>query len=190
MPVITNVQSLAHTPRSRSPEKSVQTSSSQTPTQTPITQIKQQVIVQPPPPPPMKNKSIYVHPITKNQSTECSVKVSNKETQTDPQKEKVRLVPIPVPIYVPSPMHMFSRPLPVPIPFPLPIPVPIFIPTTRNSAADIMKEIKKIQVKIPTDPFEAELLMMAEMVAGEKKIDHSDSESEDDDQGIKSKTQN
>lgn len=46
-----------------------------------------------------------------------------------------------------------------------------------------MKEIKKIQVKIPTDPFEAELLMMAEMVAGEKKIDHTDSESDDDDQG-------
>lgn len=46
-----------------------------------------------------------------------------------------------------------------------------------------MKEIKKIQVKIPTDPFEAELLMMAEMVAGEKKIDNTDSESEDDDHG-------
>lgn len=46
-----------------------------------------------------------------------------------------------------------------------------------------MKEIKKIQVKIPTDPFEAELLMMAEMVAGEKKIDNTDSESDDDDNG-------
>lgn len=46
-----------------------------------------------------------------------------------------------------------------------------------------MKEIKKIQVKIPTDPFEAELLMMAEMVAGEKKIDNTDSESDEDDHG-------
>lgn len=78
-------------------------------------------------------------------------------------------------------MPMFSAPIPVPIPFPLPIPVPIFIPTTRNSAAGIMKEIKKIQVKIPTDPFEAELLMMAEMVAGEKKVDNTDSESDEDD---------
>lgn len=33
---------------------------------------------------------------------------------------------------------------------------------------------------MPTDPFEAELLMMAEMVAGEKKKAESDSESEED----------
>lgn len=44
-----------------------------------------------------------------------------------------------------------------------------------------MKEIKKIQVKIPTDPFEAELLMMAEMVAGDKKEENTDSESDEED---------
>jgi len=33
---------------------------------------------------------------------------------------------------------------------------------------------------MPTDPFEAELLMMAEMVAGEKKVDVTDSESDND----------
>lgn len=38
-----------------------------------------------------------------------------------------------------------------------------------------MKEIKKIQDKMPADPFEAELLMMAEMVAGDKKKEESDS---------------
>lgn len=76
-------------------------------------------------------------------------------------------------------MHMFSLPTPVPIPFPLPIPVPVFIPTTRNSANGIMKEIKKIQDKMPTDPYEAELLMMAEMVAGDKKKDDDDSDSDD-----------
>jgi NADH:ubiquinone oxidoreductase subunit B-like Fe-S oxidoreductase len=70
-------------------------------------------------------------------------------------------------------------PFPVPMPFPLPIPVPLFIPTTRNSAKGIMKDIKKIQEKIPADPYEAELLMMAEMVATEKKAD-SDSDSVDD----------
>jgi hypothetical protein len=52
------------------------------------------------------------------------------------------LIPVPVPIYVPAPMHMYSSPYPVPVPFPLPVPVPIFIPTTRNSAHGIMKEIK------------------------------------------------
>lgn len=78
---------------------------------------------------------------------------------------------------------MYSVPVPYPLPFPVPIPVPIFIPTTRNSAKGIMKEIKKIQVKIPSDPYEAELLMMAEMVAGDKKEDHTDSESDVDDTG-------
>lgn len=46
-----------------------------------------------------------------------------------------------------------------------------------------MKEIKKIQDKMPTDPFEAELLMMAEMVAGDKKKSDSDSGSDDEDRG-------
>lgn len=42
-----------------------------------------------------------------------------------------------------------------------------------------MKEIKKIQDKMPADPFEAELLMMAEMVAGDKKKDDTDSSEEE-----------
>lgn len=91
------------------------------------------------------------------------------------------MIPIPVPIYVPVPLPLMVAPYPSPTPFPLPVPVPIFIPTTRNSANGILKEIKKIQVKIPTDPYEAELLMMAEMVAGDKKEEHTDSESEDED---------
>lgn len=178
LPIITSVQSLAgqegnidHNQRDSSP----------VPVTLPPPLIKQQVIIKNSPRPQMKNKTTTVRPIMKTKAVSCNVLVSHKETQTETQKEKVRLIPVPVPIYVPTPLHMFSRPLPVPIPFPLPIPVPIFVPTTRNSAAGIMKEIKKIQVKIPTDPFEAELLMMAEMVAGEKKIDHTDSESEEDD---------
>lgn len=102
-----------------------------------------------------------------------------KETQTDESLNRKCLIPIPVPIYVPAPMNMWASPFPVPVPFPLPVPVPIFIPTTRNSAKGIFKEIKKIQEKIPTDPFEAELLMMAEMVAGDKKQDPTDSESDE-----------
>lgn len=90
------------------------------------------------------------------------------------------IIPVPVPVYVPVPLPMFAAPYPSPTPFPLPVPVPVFIPTTRNSANGILKEIKKIQVKIPTDPFEAELLMMAEMVADDKKEEHTDSESEEE----------
>lgn len=43
-----------------------------------------------------------------------------------------------------------------------------------------MKEIKKIQDKMPADPFEAELLMMAEMVAGDKKKEEETDSSEDE----------
>lgn len=43
-----------------------------------------------------------------------------------------------------------------------------------------MKEIKKIQDKTPIDPFEAELLMMAEMVAGDRKKEDTDSDSDED----------
>lgn len=40
---------------------------------------------------------------------------------------------------------------------------------------------KRIQENIPSDPFEAELLMMAEMVAGEKKGENTETDSEDND---------
>ena len=86
-------------------------------------------------------------------------------TQTAKDYSHKVLIPVPVPTFIPQPMYMYSAPFPVPVPIPLPIPVPIFIPTTRNSAQGILKEIKKIQDKMPADPFEAELLMMAEMVA-------------------------
>ncbi|GJQ80270.1 hypothetical protein Trydic_g19322 [Trypoxylus dichotomus] len=77
------------------------------------------------------------------------------------------------------PVCMWSLPVPCPLPIPLPIPVPIFIPTTRNSIKGIVKEINKIKNKVPADPLEAELLRMAEMVAGDKK-DDSDSESDEE----------
>lgn len=66
----------------------------------------------------------------------------DQEVQTEEREAKKILIPVPVPIYVPTPMHMYSTPTPVPMPIPLPVPIPIFIPTTRNSAAGIMKEIK------------------------------------------------
>ncbi|KAJ6634490.1 Zinc finger MYM-type protein 3, partial [Pseudolycoriella hygida] len=90
-------------------------------------------------------------------------------------------MPILIHIYVPEPKHMYSLPVVTQVPIPLPIPVPVNIPTTRNSANGIMKEIRKIQDKMPTDLFEAELLMMAEMVAGDKKKEETESELKDED---------
>ncbi|XP_063994990.1 zinc finger MYM-type protein 3 [Diachasmimorpha longicaudata] len=138
---------------------------------------KQQVITRPPSPVQMHNKMTQCKPLMHTKGISVKPHPCTKSTQTD-EVQKV-ILPIPVPIYVPFPVHMFSFPFPVPMPFPLPIPVPVFIPTTRNSAKGIAKEIKRIQEKMPSDPFEAELLMMAEMVATEKKKTESDSESED-----------
>lgn len=140
--------------------------------------IRSQIITVPPPQPQMVNKQTMCQPSAEALAMQARRPTCTVELQTEDSLEKKYFVPVPVPIYVPQPMHMYSQPFPVPVPIPLPIPVPIFIPTTRNTAAGIMKEIKKIQDKMPADPFEAELLMMAEMVADEKR-NESDSEPED-----------
>ncbi|KAF5289279.1 hypothetical protein FQR65_LT11900 [Abscondita terminalis] len=186
IPVISSVQSLATTngPTTGSARTISNTSSASSVSTSPPTvktHVKQQFIFKPVPIPPQRNIGTLCKVNMQTKAVHCKPTICNKEVQTDEVKDKTAIVPIPVPIYVPCPMWMYSMPFPIPFPFPLPVPVPIFIPTTRNSANGIMKEIKKIQVKIPTDPFEAELLMMAEMVAGDKKDDHTDSESEEED---------
>lgn len=137
--------------------------------------------------------------ITLNKAINCVPSTADAECQTEDWLEQRIIVPIPIAVYVPQPMMMYSMPTPVgkrlklsvvksgikffyflsAVPFVLPVPVPVFVPTTRNSASGIMKEIKKIQEKMPTDPYEAELLMMAEMVAGDKKREETDSDSDE-----------
>ena len=138
---------------------------------------RQQIITRPTSPISMSNKMTQCKPATHTKGVSVRPIQNTKSTQTDGVNEVI--LPIPVPIYVPFPVHMYSMPFPIPVPIPLPIPVPIFIPTTRNSAKGIFKEIKKIQEKFPSDPFEAELLMMAEMaeIATDKKSTESDSDS-------------
>lgn len=43
----------------------------------------------------------------------------------------------------------------------------MFLPVTMNSAERIVETIQEIKQKIPSNPFEAELILMAEMVAEE-----------------------
>ncbi|CAH0385502.1 unnamed protein product [Bemisia tabaci] len=150
---------------------------------TPKTGVIQQIVMRPPIPKPVCNKIIQCRPSHNTKGVSCKPFMTTKSTQTEEDKPQQVLLPIPVPIYVPLPCAMYKLPVPFAMPIPIPIPVPIFIPTTRNSAKGIMKQIKKIQKKIPQDPFEAELLMMAEMVAGEKKEDVTSSSDEDDDVG-------
>lgn len=49
------------------------------------------------------------------------------------------------------------------------IPVPVFLPTTLQSAEHIVKTIDELKAKVPTDPLEADLIAMAEMIAEEDK---------------------
>lgn len=41
----------------------------------------------------------------------------------------------------------------------------MFLPVTMDSAERIVETIQEIKQKIPSDPYEAELILMAEMVA-------------------------
>lgn len=202
MPVISSVQSLAAPPplmpsMTRQKSKRLQQPIPEPePPQAPKTPPPPPKPPTPPPPPPPKiynhvivktlpakqvaNKATMSKPMMVSKGVSCRPHPCTKECQTDPSLERRVLIPVPVPIYVPVPCAMWSLPFPIPVPIPLPIPTPIFIPTTRNSAKGIMKEINKIHDKMPTDPFEAELLMMAEMVAGDKKKDQSDSDTDEE----------
>ncbi|XP_055387780.1 zinc finger MYM-type protein 3 isoform X3 [Condylostylus longicornis] len=138
-------------------------------------------VVELPPDPKLKsNMNTQCVPITETIGVTCKPESCDSEIQTDSDLRSKKLIPVPVPIYIPQPLQGFPLPRPIPIPFAFPIPVPIFIPTTKNSAQGIMKEIKKLQDKMPADPYEAELLMMAELVASDKKKEEESDEEAND----------
>lgn len=121
----------------------------------------------------MKNKAIMTKPFMMTKGVSCRPHPCHKQSQTDFPSQPA-LVPVPVPTYMPVPLKMYSKPYPVPIPVPLPIPVPVFVPTTRNSYKGILKQIRKIRAKMPSDPFEAEMLALA------GGVDHDAGEESDD----------
>ncbi|XP_029370196.1 zinc finger MYM-type protein 4-like [Echeneis naucrates] len=120
-----------------------------------------------PPPAPkiLKNKALLCRPLVQNKGVSCKTQTADVESQTDDVFPKLMLLPVPVPVFVPVPMSMYSQFTPKPIGLPLPLPVPMFLPVTMDSAERIIETIQEIKEKIPSDPFEAELILMAEMVA-------------------------
>nr|XP_042711244.1 zinc finger MYM-type protein 2 isoform X4 [Chrysemys picta bellii] len=123
-----------------------------------------------PPPSPtlnkeMKNKAILCKPLTMTKATYCKPHMQTKccQTEDDWKKEYVP-VPVPVPVYVPVPMHMYSQNVPVPTMVPVPVPVPVFLPTTLDSNEKILAAIEELRGKVPSNPLEAELLTIAEML--------------------------
>ncbi|XP_076857939.1 zinc finger MYM-type protein 2 isoform X2 [Brachyhypopomus gauderio] len=141
----------------------------------------------------VKNKAVLCKPLTMTKATYCKPHMQSKPLQTEEDgleglvKELVP-VPIPVPVYVPVPMNLYAQATPTPIAIPVPVPVPVFLPTTLQSAEQIVKTIDELKAKIPTDPLEADLLAMAEMIAeDDKKPDCSDMKCETSSGAVKRK---
>uniref|UniRef100_A0A665TA65 Zinc finger, MYM-type 4 n=1 Tax=Echeneis naucrates TaxID=173247 RepID=A0A665TA65_ECHNA len=167
-PIIANVISLAGPPtgRSSSCDRSAKQSTKQKHTYTLISIQTDAVKAFPPPAPKiLKNKALLCRPLVQNKGVSCKTQTADVESQTDDVFPKLMLLPVPVPVFVPVPMSMYSQFTPKPIGLPLPLPVPMFLPVTMDSAERIIETIQEIKEKIPSDPFEAELILMAEMVA-------------------------
>ncbi|XP_028937348.1 zinc finger MYM-type protein 4 isoform X3 [Ornithorhynchus anatinus] len=187
-PVIANVVSLASAPAAQPTVNSNNVLQGAVPTVTAKiigdASTQTDALKLPPSQPPrlLKNKALLCKPITQTKATSCKPHTQNKECQTEdtPVQPQMLVVPIPVPVFVPVPLHLYTQYAPIPLGIPLPMPVPMLIPTTLDSAEKIIETIQDIKEKIPTNPFEADILQMAEMIAEdeekEKTLSHGGSQ--------------
>ncbi|KFQ05951.1 Zinc finger MYM-type protein 3, partial [Leptosomus discolor] len=126
---------------------------------------------------PRKNKAAMCKPLMQNRGVSCKIEMKSKGCQTEADwKPQVIVLPIPVPIFVPVPMHMYCQKVPVPFSMPVPVPVPMFLPTTLESTDKIVETIEELKVKIPSNPLEADILAMAEMIAEAEELDKASSD--------------
>ncbi|XP_006528230.1 zinc finger MYM-type protein 3 isoform X9 [Mus musculus] len=146
---------------------------------TPVKRATPSVPTPPPPPPPAtprKNKAAMCKPLMQNRGVSCKAEMKSKGSQTEEWKPQVIVLPIPVPIFVPVPMHLYCQKVPVPFSMPIPVPVPMFLPTTLESTEKIVETIEELKVKIPSNPLEADILAMAEMIAEAEELDKASSD--------------
>lgn len=121
---------------------------------------------------PRKNKAVMCKPLMQNRGVSCRVETKSKDCQTEEDwKPQVIVLPIPVPIFVPIPMNLYSQKVPVPFSMPFPVPVPLLLPTTLESTDKIVETIEELKAKIPSNPLEADILAMAEMIAEAEELD-------------------
>ncbi|XP_007892255.1 zinc finger MYM-type protein 3 isoform X2 [Callorhinchus milii] len=133
----------------------------------------------PPPPPPvtLKNKAVLCKPLTQNKGISCKPEMKSKGCQTEEEwKPRLIVVPIPVPVFIPVPLHMYCQNTPVPLSVPIPVPIPMFLPTTLENTDKIVETIEELKVKIPSNPFEADILAMAEMIAEAEEMEKASSD--------------
>ncbi|XP_023687950.2 zinc finger MYM-type protein 4 isoform X2 [Paramormyrops kingsleyae] len=188
-PIIANVVSLASVPAGQpNPYANTALQGAVPTTQAKVTEhaSTQTDALRPPPVAPvrlLKNKALLCKPMSQNKGTSCKPHTQTAETQTDEVEPKVIIlpVPVPVPMFVPIPLHLYSQYTPFPLGLPVPLPVPMILPTTLDSAERIMETIQGIKDKIPSDPYEADIILMADMVAqeegqevGKKPVSHGD----------------
>ncbi|XP_039942022.1 zinc finger MYM-type protein 4 isoform X3 [Hirundo rustica] len=181
-PVIANVVSLASTPAAQPTVNSNNVLQGAVPTVTAktigdaSTQTDALKLPSSKPPRLLKNKALLCKPITQTKATSCKPHTQNKECQTEaPAQPQIIVVPVPVPVFVPVPLHLYTQYTPVPLGMPVPVPVPMLIPTTPDNDDKIIEDIQENKEKISINPFEADLLQMAEMIAedAEREKTHS-----------------
>ncbi|NXM28993.1 ZMYM4 protein, partial [Oxyruncus cristatus] len=182
-PVIANVVSLASTPAAQPTVNSNNVLQGAVPTVTAkiigdaSTQTDALKLPSSKPPRLLKNKALLCKPITQTKATSCKPHTQNKECQTEAAavQPQIVVVPVPVPVFVPLPLHLYTQYTPVPLGMPVPVPVPMPFPTTLDNADKIIENIQDGKEKISINPFEADLLQMAEMIAAdaEREKTHS-----------------
>lgn len=52
---------------------------------------------------------------------------------------------------------------------PVQVPVPVFLPTTLQGAEQIVQTIRELKNKVPSDPLEADMISMADVIAEDQK---------------------
>ncbi|KAG8506823.1 Zinc finger MYM-type protein 4 [Galemys pyrenaicus] len=176
-PVIANVVSLASAPAAQPTVNSNSVLQGAVPTVTAKiigdASTQTDVLKLPPSQPPrlLKNKALLCKPITQTKATSCKPHTQNKECQTEdtPSQPQIIVVPVPVPVFVPIPLHLYTQYAPVPFGIPVPMPVPMFIPSSMDNEDKVTESIEDIKEKLPSHPFEADLLEMAEMIAEDEE---------------------
>ncbi|XP_066573282.1 zinc finger MYM-type protein 4 isoform X2 [Amia ocellicauda] len=124
------------------------------------------------PPRILKNKALLCKPISLTKATSCKPHTQSKESQTEEEwRPDVLVIPVPVPVFIPVPMHLYTQYTPYPLGLPLPVPVPLFLPTSLDKAEQALGAVQDLAQDLPSDPYEADLLHMAELIAEEQEKD-------------------
>ncbi|XP_041462314.1 zinc finger MYM-type protein 3-like isoform X2 [Lytechinus variegatus] len=174
-PTIAKVMSLAPMERLSAPRTIVkENKKSFTNKQTQIT--TNTVYIKPPPPPPsglppppkmVRNKITSCRPIQITKATMCRPIMKDMCVGTDFPRVPA-LVPIPFPVFIPVPMQMYTTHIPHPMAIPIPVPAPMFVPVAARDCNKLLKTMEEIKDRVPSDPLEAELFMMAAAVASDE----------------------